>query len=205
MTQKRLLPVLLSPLVLLACVTINVYFPAAAADKAADRILNEVYGKTPPGAPAARPPASDKGSDAGQHTPLAQVGLQLLDWLVPPAEAAADISIDTPTIRAITQSLSERKPSLQPFFASGAIGMGSNGQLAIHNLAAVPLKDRNTVKQLMADDNKDWSALYREVAAANGHPEWEAEVRATFVRRWVANDATSGWWYQDGGGQWRQK
>ena len=38
---------------LAACVTINIYFPAAAAEKAADRIIDEVYqirrqGSTPP-------------------------------------------------------------------------------------------------------------------------------------------------------------
>jgi hypothetical protein len=35
-----------------ACVTINIYFPAAAAEKAADRIIEEVWqlrqGATPP-------------------------------------------------------------------------------------------------------------------------------------------------------------
>ena len=41
-----------------ACVTINVYFPAAAAERAADRIIDEVYqlrrdGSSP--APAAKP------------------------------------------------------------------------------------------------------------------------------------------------------
>ena len=201
MIRNRLLYTLLSPLFLLACVTINVYFPAAAADRAADRILDEVYGKSAP----AKPAAPDKGSDAGRPSPLAVIGVRLLDWVIPPAQAAADISIDSPVIRAITQSLAQRKPRLQPFYASGAIGMGRDGQLAIHDLAAVPLKDRNTLKQLMADDNKDWNALYREVASANGHPEWEDEIRATFARRWVANDATSGWWYQDDAGQWRQK
>ena len=30
-------------LVLSACVTINIYFPAAAAEKAADRIIDEVW------------------------------------------------------------------------------------------------------------------------------------------------------------------
>ena len=35
------------------CVTINIYFPAAAAEKAADRIIDEVYGLKP----AAKPPA----------------------------------------------------------------------------------------------------------------------------------------------------
>ena len=32
-------------LLLTACVTINVYFPAAAAESAADRIIEEVYGE----------------------------------------------------------------------------------------------------------------------------------------------------------------
>ncbi len=204
MTRTRWLTTLLSPLYLIACVTINVYFPAAAADKAADRILDEVYGKLP-GTPATKPAAPDKSSDAGRPVPLAAVGIQVLDWLISPAHAEADISIDTPAIRAITASLAARKPRLQPFYASGAIGMSGNGTLAVHDLNAVPLKDRNTLKQLMADDNKDWNALYHEVAVANGHPEWEGDIRSTFVRRWVANDATSGWWYQSGGGQWRQK
>ena len=37
------------------CITINIYFPAAAAEKAADRIIDEVLGKgsgTAPSAPA---------------------------------------------------------------------------------------------------------------------------------------------------------
>lgn len=37
-----------------ACVTINIYFPAAAAEKAADRIIDEVW-QLRDGAPAAQP------------------------------------------------------------------------------------------------------------------------------------------------------
>ena len=33
----------LSALLLTACVTINIYFPAAAAEKAADKIIGEVW------------------------------------------------------------------------------------------------------------------------------------------------------------------
>jgi len=46
-----------------ACVTINIYFPAAAAEKAADRIIDEVYqlksgeAAKPPAAPAGATPA----------------------------------------------------------------------------------------------------------------------------------------------------
>jgi hypothetical protein len=39
---------------LTSCVTINVYFPAAAAERAADRIIEEVYQLKP----AAKPPAT---------------------------------------------------------------------------------------------------------------------------------------------------
>ncbi|MDO8465039.1 MAG: hypothetical protein Q7S46_07285 [Gallionella sp.] len=35
-----------------ACVTINIYFPAAAAEKAADKIIEEVWQTQKPGHPA---------------------------------------------------------------------------------------------------------------------------------------------------------
>ena len=38
-----------------ACVTINIYFPAAAAEKAADRIIEEVYNLRREAAPASTP------------------------------------------------------------------------------------------------------------------------------------------------------
>ena len=39
------------------CVTINIYFPAAAAEKAADKIIDEVWQLKKPAEPAA--PSSD--------------------------------------------------------------------------------------------------------------------------------------------------
>jgi len=44
-----------------ACVTINIYFPAAAAEKAADRIIDEVW-QLREGAGA--PPAADTQGEA---------------------------------------------------------------------------------------------------------------------------------------------
>lgn len=43
----------LAALALSACVTINIYFPAAAAEKAADKIIDEVW-QTPQDQPAAK-------------------------------------------------------------------------------------------------------------------------------------------------------
>ncbi len=49
-------------LILPACVTINIYFPAAAAEKAADKIIDEVWqidpGKQPAKQPDAQAPTS---------------------------------------------------------------------------------------------------------------------------------------------------
>jgi len=46
-------------LALAGCVTINIYFPAAAAEKAADRIIDEVW-QIKKGEEAAKPPAATK-------------------------------------------------------------------------------------------------------------------------------------------------
>ena len=40
-------------LALAGCITINIYFPAAAAEKAADRIIDDVLGNGAGAAPAA--------------------------------------------------------------------------------------------------------------------------------------------------------
>ena len=55
-----------------------------------------------------------------------------------------------------------------------------------------------------SQENRDRSALYAEIARANGHPEWEPDIRQIFARRWIDN-APRGWWYMDAGGNWTQK
>lgn len=41
--MKIWIPITLAAFALSACVTINIYFPAAAAEKAADKIIEEVW------------------------------------------------------------------------------------------------------------------------------------------------------------------
>lgn len=82
--------------------------------------------------------------------------------------------------------------------------MTSDGLLSVREISAVPVKDRNKVKQLVAEENRERNALYPEIAQANNHPEWEREIRAIFASRWIAN-APAGWWYQGPAGHWQQK
>ena len=79
-----------------------------------------------------------------------------------------------------------------------------DANLALRDAAAVPLAARQSVTGLVADENRDRASLYREIARANGHPEWEAEVRSTFAQRWI-DKAASGWWVQNSSGAWVKK
>ena len=181
-----------------ACVTINVYFPTAQAVEAADQIIRGVYGEEQ--APAASPgekPAPGSSLPAPDSERPALLGL--LEWLVAPAQAGADISIQSPAINKIRAAMEARFPSLKPFYDNGSVGMTGDGLITVRDLNAVPLRDRKKVNTLVADENRDRNALYKEIARANGHPEWEADIRSTFAKRWVDN-APGGWWYQDGGG-----
>jgi len=45
--------------------------------------------------------------------------------------------------------------------------------------------------------------LTREVVTAHVG-QAVSDIRKTFAQRWIAN-APGGWWYQDGGGNWKQK
>lgn len=194
---------LLLLLLVTACVTINVYFPAEAAVKAADRIILDVYGEKPDSKGEDKPAAAEPTSwqqDTGKPTPVA---VHILNWLVAPAHAEADISIDTPAIRQLKAKMEQRHRQLAAYYASGAIGMTGDGLITLRDQKLVPLKERNSVKGLVSQENGDRNALYAEIARANDHPEWESDIRQTFARRWVAN-ARSGWYYKDGG-SWKQK
>jgi uncharacterized protein YdbL (DUF1318 family) len=179
-----------------ACVTINVYFPEAAAEKAAEQFVGKIIDSdAAPAAPApeTRPPGSSPGA-------------MLLDFLVPSASAQqANIDIQTPQIQAIQSRMRQRfSGSLSRYFASGAAGFTRDGLVAVRDASSVPLAERAGLNQAVADENRDRQAVYREIAVANGHPEWEAQIRATFAKEWIQK-ARAGWYYQDASGAWKKK
>ena len=182
-----------------ACVTINVYFPAAAAEQAADKIIEEVWGNDAGKAAAGKSSKADAISDGA-----VRISRLFVDWLIPAARAQqANLDISSPAIGKIEAALKARHAQLLPYFNSGAVGLTSDGLIAVRDAKAIPLNARQTVNQLVADDNRDRVALYREIAAANGHPEWASQIQATFARRWI-DRAQSGWYYQSGDG-WKAK
>ncbi len=184
-------------LLLVACVTINIYFPAAQAEAAAERIVEDILGEP-------QTPEEDKGAGIPRFQSL-QIAGRILDFFIPVAEAAQpDFTVDTPQIRKLQARMKSRNGTLKPYYASGAIGFTRDALVAVRSASAIPLKDKNRVNQLVTDENRDRNALYKAVAAANGHPEWEDEIRSTFARTWVSK-AAKGWWYQNTKGSWKQR
>lgn len=118
--------------------------------------------------------------------------------------AAADLEINTPAIKALKNSMQDRHRDLADLYASGAIGLTRDGLIAVRDISAAPLNKRQSINSLVAAENQDRNALYREIAIANNHPEWESEVRSTFAQRWVQK-ASSGWYYQNSSGAWTKK
>ena len=196
-------------LVLTACVTINVYFPAAEAKEAAREFVEKVIDNADEVNVIGQPPAepADGGDDGGG---MARLGVPAFDpWMllgIAPAHAQGkpDISIRTPAIQAIQARMEGRfNSTLRRGFDSGALGFTDDGLVTVRDASKLALKDRVAMNAAVAEDNRDRKAVYREVAVANGHPEWEAQIRQVFAKQWVES-AKKGWWYQQGG-SWKQK
>jgi uncharacterized protein len=133
--------------------------------------------------------------------------LVLLAWLLGfvslSMAQAQDLEVNTPAIATIKQSMQQRHAQLAPLYASGAVGLARDGTVALRDASSVPLAQRGQANALIAAENADRAALYREIARANGRPDWEPEIRNTFAQRWIER-AQPGWWVQTAAG-WVQR
>ena len=185
-----------------ACVTINVYFPAAEAKEAAKDFVEKVIGDDaiPADTTPAKTPGGGMANLLRRIDPLSLVGIGTAQ-----AQEQPDINMKTPAIQAIQSRMTARfDATLRKGFDAGALGFGKDGMIVLREPAKLELKDRAGMQAAVADDNRDRKALYHEIAVANGHPDWEPKIREVFAKQWVAS-ARGGWWYQDVSGGWKQK
>jgi len=176
---------------LLACVTVNIYFPAADVKNAADKIVHEVWGS----------PIESKEEHIAVKPPQKSSLLLLFN----PSEAVAeqDIDVSTPEIRAIKASIKARSGELKSFLDSGAVGIALSGLLAVKDQSVLSLKDRSKVKRLVGQENKDRENLYSAIAKANGFPNKVEEVKQIFAKSW-REQASAGWYLESKSG-WKRK
>jgi uncharacterized protein YdbL (DUF1318 family) len=187
--------------VLVSCVTVNIYFPAAAIQRAADEFVEDVR-KTP----AEKPPQTPEQTPA--RTPDKSSHLAPLRFLgLGPtvAEAAVDLNVSTPAIRGLKSSIASRFPQLQPLYSKGAIGETNSGYLALRDASALSLKERADLNRLVDQENADRRSLYTEIIRANNLAmNMLPEVERLFANSW-RDKSSPGWWIQQDGGQWVKK
>ena len=187
-------------LLLTACVTINIYFPAAAAEKVADEIIQDIQTLEPVEKPQAK--INPQRTLAAWQVGVYQFIDQAISVVIPSAHAEANLSVGSADIRRITADMRARFGELDTFYDQGVLAIKADGLLTTRG--KVSLKDRNKLSKLVAAENADRYKLYQAIANANGHPEWAKQIKSTFAQRWITN-AQSGWWYQTANGSWKQK
>jgi uncharacterized protein len=178
-----------------ACVTINVYFPAAAIQKAADQIVDDVTGTKDQQKPEKKSNTQSRFFDK----------LKKIDLAPNEAYAQADINVSTPAIRNIRQSMRETFQQLKPFYIRGNVGENNNGFVEARNTSDLNLKEKADVTRLTDQLNKNRTALYTEIVKAN---KLEAnslpQVQKIFANSW-RNKSQTNWWIQNDSGEWEKK
>lgn len=180
-----------------ACVTVNIYFPAAAVERAADQIVKETWGG------AAEPAKNVPPPQSRNWQPLSQ--MVSFDFLSAAHAQEADINVSNPAIRALKDSIKQRSEAIRPYMDRGNVGIAQDGLLAIRNTDGVSLKERAEINQLVDAENRDRESLYAEIAKANNIARDSIpKIKSIFAKSWI-DQARAGWWIQDGSGNWRRK
>jgi uncharacterized protein YdbL (DUF1318 family) len=179
-----------------SCVTVNIYFPAAAVERAADQIVKETWGN---------PPEQMK-KDQPQSRFVDPQALRTALNLITEAHAQeADINVSNPAIRALKDSIKRRSDSIKPYMDRGNVGISRDGLLTVRTTEGLNLKERAEAKQLVDAENRDREALYLEIARANNIArESVPKIKEIFARSWI-EQARAGWWIQDAQGNWKKK
>jgi uncharacterized protein YdbL (DUF1318 family) len=189
---------MITAFLLSACVTVNIYFPAAAVVLAADQIVSETWGNAAEQQPQKQEPAQSKPQQSSANG----FGLRLVGVAY---AQGADINVSNPAIRALKDSIKNRSGAIKPYMDKGNVGIGRDGLLTIRSADGLNLKERADAQQLIDAENRDREALYQEIAKANGiAADAVPKIKAIFAKSWM-DQARPGWWIQDAQGSWRQK
>ena len=97
---------------------------------------------------------------------------------------AQELKTSSPLIRQIANSLRKRNPKICGLKHKGILGEDNRGYVALQSPDAFEdPEERNKVQRLIAEDNDDRKALYKELARINK----DAKVSVTTIERIYAN------------------
>ncbi len=206
--KVRVLLIGLAAALVVACITINVYFPEAAIKDLSEQIEEQVAKQA--GVEEVEPaptPEPDESGKAGLVS--SEPSYSLLGGGVAFAadrEQVAAPEISNPAIRKIIDSRADRLEALQELKATGVIGESKQALVVVRNLEAVTsLRERATVQRLVKAENADREQLFKEIAAAkNVDLAQLPRIRSTYAATLRAK-ARPGDWIELPDGTWKQK
>jgi hypothetical protein len=146
----------ISLVMLFACVTINIYFPAEKVESVAGEIVDDIRGKKIP--PAEKEPSPDKDSRLLEKT--------LLAFTCSTAYANEALTVSNATIRTLKQQMKERYARMKSFYQKGFLEEGNDGFVKIKKANGLGLKETRDLRSLVSAENADREKLYLEVARA---------------------------------------
>jgi len=157
----------------LACVTINIYFPAEKVESVPGEIVKDVRGHDNP--------SEDDSSLLRGRTILA--------FFCGAAWAQEEaVSVSNPVIRGLKEKMKERFPLLKPYFKKGVIAEGDDGYVTIVSTEGLGVKKKRDIKNLVEAENKNRKTLYVEVAKAlNIKLDQVERIEAIFAEEWKAS------------------
>ena len=157
-----------------ACVTINIYFPAEKVESVAGEIVDDIRGPQP-----------EEQQNSGEKTQGFFRGRSLLAGLVTVAWAQDATTVSNAAIRELKERMKIRYAQLKPWFANGVLNEGNDGFVAIVKTNSLGLKEKSTVRNLVTAENNDRKNLYREVAKAlNIDPSQTGRIAEIFAKEW---------------------
>ena len=177
----------------LACVTVNIYFPEAEVKAAASQIESEIQ--------------KEAAAKAGQE-PVKKIA-ELMPApsfsFVPAAYAQQETTVSNPAIRALKDQSATNLAALMPYFNAGNVGLTNNGLVEIRDEGSLGLQDKAALRKLVKDDNDVRMKLYAEVAKAlNIEASQIAKIQKIFAQSRI-DAAPAGWWTQKDDGSWVKK
>lgn len=225
---KWLLTGLCALLAACAVITVNVYFPEKAvkeAYKSLDDMLLKNAEKQPttdkePGAEPAQPDAKP-GTESAQPDKKPQSGIfnELPSFALCGVAHAAEIDSDAlaaelasmPAVVKAYDEMSKRLPRLSRLFDNAAVGLTSQGLVAVRDRTKVTAQDEVLVSQENQNRKTVVSSMAKAILKIDKVKESKAaldqvlgKAAATYAET-KRDAAKPGWWIQLQNGRWLQK
>ncbi len=188
-THRRKFAVGICLFILTACVTINIYFPAAEVQKTAQEIVRDVRGED----------AADLDKPETKEAAPGPVSLRLFGSQ---AWAAGELDVSNATIRTLKSRIKSNYPLLRKWLIQGVLGENYKGFVVMKNEGGLNLKARVEAKRTMEEENSNRKALYAAVAKALDIPSSEIpRIGKIFAQHWQ-KAVPKGTWIEKAPGKW---